>query len=128
MILTNISDIDKYQQSINTIPGFKLVIFPFLCHKNHKLSNSILNYHNVISVTVLFSRSCHLCYILLAFCPKFNCWKLLATNTSATADKSDDQITNHIDIYQICKFDFSQSAHSYLADLDWHFFASFLHG
>ena len=40
--------------SINTIPaGFILVLFPFLCQENDKLSTSVLHYCSEISVTDL---------------------------------------------------------------------------
>ncbi len=41
-----------------------LVIFHFLCQENHKLSSSIQDYHNDISVTGLLLQ------VLPAFCPK----------------------------------------------------------
>ncbi len=53
----------------DTISGFILVIFPFLCQENKKLSQSILDqsildYHNDISVTglLLWVLSSMLCF------------------------------------------------------------------
>ena len=60
---------------INTAPGFLLVIFPFLCEENHKLSNSILDYGNDIPVTgLLLSMIGLVIYVMF-------CWRLALNST-----------------------------------------------
>ena len=80
---------------MNTIPGFTLVVFPFLYQENHKLSDSILNYHNDISVIGLLLYLLSSMYVMFyqCFAPNStvgNCRQQM----SATTNKSADQIVS----------------------------------